>query len=142
MTALIAPPAAPLTLYWHPRSGHAHRAQLMLSLLKLPHTLEFVDFATKQHKTPDYLRLNAFGQVPVLDDNGTIVADSNAILAYLALRYQPADAPQPWLPRDPLGTARVQRWLSVVRAWLARIEALDGFVPMEPTAAGLRQAGA
>lgn len=59
--------------------------------------------------------MNKFGQVPVLDDGGTIVADSNGILTYLAKKLDRTD----WLPADPLGAAEVQRWLSVAAGQLA-----------------------
>jgi glutathione S-transferase len=98
-----------IKLYNFPRSGHAHRAELMLSLLQLPAELIFVDLAKGEHKTPEFLALNPFGQVPVIDDGGIIVSDSNAILVYLAKRYGNDD----WLPQEPAAAARVQRWLSV-----------------------------
>jgi len=205
----------PIKLYNFSRSGHAHRAELMLSLLGLPVELIHVDIPGGAHKTPEYLALNAFGQVPVIDDQGLVLADSAAILVYLALKYGQGR----WLPTDPVGAAHVQRWLSVaagqiafgpararlitvfgapfdaedaisrshallkvvehelnqssylvgdtptiadvagysyiahapegnvsladypnVRAWLARIEALPGFVPMPRTVAGLQTA--
>ncbi len=69
-----------IKLYNFPRSGHAHRVELMLSLLKLPTELIFVDLAKGEHKQPAFLALNAFGQVPVIDDQGVVLADSNAIL--------------------------------------------------------------
>lgn len=105
-----------IKLYNFPKSGHAHRIDLMLSLLDLPAERVFVDLAKGAHKTPEFLAMNPFGQVPVLDDNDTIIADSNAILVYLASTY---DTRGQWLPRDPLGAARVQRWLSVAAGLLA-----------------------
>ncbi len=202
-----------IKLYRHPLSGHAHRVELMLSLLNLPTELVFVDLANGAHKKAEYLAINAFGQVPVIDDNGILLSDSNAILVYLAKQYGSGS----WQLNDPLHEARVQRWLSVaagqvaygpaaarlitvfgasfnadevitrahallkvmetelanspylaghepsiadvanysyiahapegnvslddypnVRAWLQRIEALPGFVPMQRTAAGLQ----
>ena len=98
-----------IKLYNFPRSGHAHRVELMLSLLKLPTDLIFVDLAKGEHKQPAFLALNAFGQVPVIDDQGVVLADSNAILVYLAQKYGNGR----WLPADPVGAAKVQRWLSV-----------------------------
>lgn len=109
-------PATPITLYRHPLSGHAHRAQLFLGLTGLPHTLVDVDLMKAAHKQPDFLRMNPFGQVPVIDDNGTIVYDSNAILVYLASQYEAASA---WLPREPSQAARVQGWLSVAAGQIA-----------------------
>ncbi len=105
----------PIKLYNFPKSGHAHRIELMLSLLDLPTELVFVDLAKGAHKQPDFLALNPFGQVPVIDDNGTVIADSNAILVYLAKKYGNGT----WLPEEPAAAARVQRWLSVAAGPLA-----------------------
>lgn len=100
----------PIKLYHFPLSGHSHRAQLMLSLLGIDPQIEFVDLAKGAQNTPEYRAVNVFGQVPVIDDNGTIVADSTAILVYLAKKY---DASGKWLPEDADGAAQVQRWLAV-----------------------------
>ncbi|WP_223489345.1 glutathione S-transferase family protein [Pseudomonas sp. A-RE-19] len=104
-----------IKLYNFPRSGHSHRVELMLSLLQLPTELIFVDLAKGAHKQPDFLALNPFGQVPVIDDQGVVLADSNAILVYLALKYGNGH----WLPTDPVGAAKVQRWLSVAAGPIA-----------------------
>jgi glutathione S-transferase len=104
-----------IKLYNFPRSGHAHRVELMLSLLGLPFELVFVDLAKGEHKQAEFLALNAFGQVPVIDDQGVVLADSNAILVYLAQKYGQGR----WLPSDPVGAARVQRWLSVAAGPIA-----------------------
>lgn len=104
-----------MKLYHHPLSGHSHRARLLVSLLGLPHELVEVDLKAGAHKSPDFLKLNPFGQVPVLDDAGVIVADSNAILVYLAKKAGRSD----WLPEDPSGAAAVQRWLSVAAGEVA-----------------------
>ncbi|WP_105385875.1 glutathione S-transferase family protein [Neorhizobium alkalisoli] len=104
-----------MKLYYHPLSGHAHRARLFLSLLGIDHELVFVDLSKGEHKQADFLKLNPFGQVPVLDDNGTIVCDSNAILVYLAKKAGRKD----WLPEDARGAAAVQRWLSVAAGQIA-----------------------
>lgn len=105
-----------ITLYSFPLSGHAHRVTLLLSLLGLPYRRVDVDLRGGEHKQPPFLALNAFGQVPVLEDEGAVIADSNAILVYLAKRYQ---GQARWLPEDALGAAAVQRWLSVAAGQLA-----------------------
>jgi len=104
-----------MKLYYHPISGHAHRAHLFLSLLGLDFELVEVDLMKAEQKTEAFLKLNPFGQVPVLEDGGVVIADSNAILVYLATRYGNAD----WLPQDPVGAAAVQRWLSVAAGEIA-----------------------
>jgi len=107
----------PIRLYRSALSGHCHRVELFLSLLGLPFELVNVDLAAGAHKRPDFLAMNSFGQVPVIQDGEVTLADSNAILVYLARRYA-ADAEQ-WLPSDPLAAAHVQRWLSVAAGLLA-----------------------
>lgn len=99
----------PVKLYGLPVSGHAHRAELMLAFLDIPYEKIDVDLMSGAHKAPDFLNLNLFGQIPVIDDNGDIVSDSTAILVYLAKKYGGGA----WLPEDPLAAAQVQRWLSV-----------------------------
>ncbi len=105
-----------LRLYRYALSGHAHRAELMLSLLGLPAERVDVDLARGEQREAAFLARNPFGQVPVLEDGDVTIADSNAILVYLAMRH---DASGRWLPRDPVGAARVQRWLSVAAGQLA-----------------------
>lgn len=104
-----------MKLHYHPISGHAHRAHLFLSLLGLDYELVEVDLLKAEHKSAEFLKLNPFGQVPVLEDEGAVIADSNAILVYLASRYGDAH----WLPKDALGAASVQRWLSVAAGEIA-----------------------
>jgi glutathione S-transferase len=104
-----------MKLYHHPLSGHAHRARLFLSLLGIPHELVEVDLLKRAHKSPEFLKLNPFGQVPVLEDGDVIVADSNAILVYLAKKAGRTD----WLPEDAASAAAVQRWLSVAAGQIA-----------------------
>jgi glutathione S-transferase len=105
---------APIRLYRHPLSGHSHRVELFLSLLELPK--ELIDVDLSRPRDPEFLAKNPFGQVPVIEDGEVTIADSNAILVYLASRY---DAERRYLPADPLGLAQVQRWLSVAAGQLA-----------------------
>jgi len=87
----------------------------MLSLLDIPHEIIEVDLRIGAHKTPSFIKMHPFGQVPVLDDNGTIIWDSLAIIVYLAKKY---DQNRTWLPTDPLGAAHVQQWLTVAAGLL------------------------
>jgi glutathione S-transferase len=80
-------------------SGHSHRVELFLSLPGLPFEIVNVDLVAGAHKKPDFLAINAFGQVPVIEDGEVTRADSNAILVYLARSYA-LDAEQ-WLPSAP-----------------------------------------
>ncbi|WP_244191724.1 glutathione S-transferase family protein [Komagataeibacter swingsii] len=94
-----------ITLYGTPLSGHAHRVRLLLSMLGLDYHFEVVDASS-----PELRHINPLGQVPVLRDGDLVLADSNAILVYVAKAY---GAGTQWLPDDPVGAAHVQRWLSI-----------------------------
>ncbi|MBA3880017.1 MAG: glutathione S-transferase [Sphingobium sp.] len=104
-----------MKLYYDTPSGHSHRARLFLSLANVP--VEIVDVPLRQgaHKSPEFLKINPFGQVPALVDGDVIVADSNAILVYVAKKFGKTD----WLPEDAAGAAAVQRWLSVAAGQIA-----------------------
>lgn len=104
-----------MKLYSLSLSGHAHRARLFLALVGQPYETVEIDMAGGQIRSADFLALNAFGQIPVLDDAGIVVPDSNAILVYLAKKLGRGD----WLPEDAEGAARVQRWLSVAAGPIA-----------------------
>jgi len=79
-----------------------------LRMLGLPYRYVVAPAAVRN--TPAFLTLNPLGQIPVLQDGDVTLADSNAILVYLAKRYAPDGQ---WLPEQPAAAARVQRWLSV-----------------------------
>jgi glutathione S-transferase len=104
-----------MKLYVHPISGHAHRARLFLSLIGADVDIVEVDLAKGEHKTPEFLVKNRFGQVPVLEDGSATIADSNAIMVYAAKKF----GHSAWLPEDPAGAAAVQRWLSVAAGPIA-----------------------
>lgn len=104
-----------MKLYIHPISGHAHRAHTFAALIGADVDIIEVDLTSGAQKTPEFLALNRFGQVPVLVDGDTVVADSNAILVYLAKKHGRTD----WLPDTAEGAAAVQRWLSVAAGLIA-----------------------
>ena len=89
-------------------SGHCHRVELMLRMLDLP--FRNVDAPAPVRATPEFLRLNPLGQIPVLQQGELALSDSNAILTYLVRQYAPESH---WLPQEPVAASHVQRWLSV-----------------------------
>lgn len=99
---------AQIRLHGVPLSGHAHKVEMLLRLLDLP--FDYVEAGRDERQSDAFARLNPLRQIPVLEDGEVVLADSNAILVYLARRY---DSDGPWLPADPLAAAQVQRWLSI-----------------------------
>jgi glutathione S-transferase len=95
-------------------SGHTHRVATLLRMLDVP--FRFVDAPAAVRRSEAFRAINPLGQIPVLQDGELVLGDSNAILVYLVLRYAPGSH---WLPQDPLGAARVQRWLSLAAGEIA-----------------------
>ena len=124
-----------ITLHGAALSGHTHRVALLLSALGLPYA--FANSPKDVRASPAFLARNPLGQIPVLQDGDLTLADSNAILVYLARRYAPDG---PWLPQDPVAAASVQRWLSIAAGEVmhgpavARMIALFG-LPDDPARA-------
>ncbi|MEH6559347.1 MAG: glutathione S-transferase [Oceanicoccus sp.] len=107
---------ATIKLYRHALSGHSHRVQLFLSVLGLDADIVDIDLGSGEHKKPEFLQKNRFGQVPVLEDGEFTLSDSNSILVYLAKKY---DGARQWFPEDAVAVADVQRFLSIASGKVA-----------------------
>ncbi len=108
-------PRQPLRLHRFALSGHCHRVELLLSLLELPVQSIDVDLAGGEQRSPRFLALSPLGQVPVLEDGPLALADSNAILVYLAKSYGGAR----FQLDSPALEAEQQRWFSIAAGPLA-----------------------
>src|ERR1700738_4942642 len=97
-------PIPEIALHGTELSGHTHRVELLLRMLGLPY--RYVVASAAVRRTPEFYRLNPLRQIPVLQDGDLTLADSNAILVYLAKRYAPGSQ---WLPEEPVAAAAVQR---------------------------------
>ena len=117
-------PLRPIKVYSAALSGHAHRVRLFLSLLGLPFECIDIDLRQREQRAPGFLARNAFGQVPVIEDGDVTLADV-ANYTYVA--------------HAPEGNVSLEAY-PAVRAWLARIEALPGFLPLVRTPVGLAAA--
>jgi glutathione S-transferase len=72
-----------ISLHYHP--GNASLApHMLLEEIGAPFELVFVDRANAQHRSPEYLKLNPNGQIPVLVDGDFVVYETAAICLYLA----------------------------------------------------------
>lgn len=76
-----------IKLYGHEISGNSYKVRLFLELLKVEYEWIKVDLLKGEHRTPECLAINPFGQVPFLVDGETRLADAQAILVYLAHQY-------------------------------------------------------
>lgn len=105
-----------MKLYDLELSGNCYKVRLFLALLGQDYELVSVDFLGGEHKSPDYLARNPFGEIPVLVDGDLVLRDSQAILVYLARKHGGED----WLPGEPAGMAQVMEWLMVAENEVAR----------------------
>src|SRR5512147_246875 len=96
-----------ITLHTVDLSGNGMKVRLMLSMLGLDYETKKPDMMKGEHKSPDFLKLNPLGQVPVLVDGALTLRDSQAILVYLARKY----GGDKWLPADPAQMGEVMQWL-------------------------------
>jgi glutathione S-transferase len=93
------------TVYGMSDSGNCYKVKLALEQLALPYRWVEVDSARGETRTLKFLAMNANGKVPLLAlENGTFLAESNAILNYLA------DGSR-LLPPERLERARVLQWM-------------------------------
>ncbi|HJV26929.1 MAG TPA: glutathione S-transferase [Aromatoleum sp.] len=97
-----------MKLYDLELSGNCYKVRLFAALAGIPLELIPVDFLDGEHKRPPLIDLNPWGQLPILEDEGVVLRDSQAILVYLASKY----GGETWLPKDPAGLAEVVQWLS------------------------------
>jgi len=102
-----------IRIHSHPLSGHAHRVVLFAALAGIPYEIVFVDLLAGEQKQVPFLKLNPYGEVPVIEDGETVISDSNAILIYLARKYAPS-----FLPSDPVKEAETQKFLTLATSEL------------------------
>jgi glutathione S-transferase len=100
-----------ITLYDYELSGNCYKVRLLLRLLEVPYRLHAIDFYPgREHKSAWFLQLNPLGQLPVLQDGELVLHDAQAILVYLASRY---DGSGRWYPVDsPAQLGLISMWLS------------------------------
>jgi len=94
-----------LRLYDYLPSGNGYKVRLLLRQLGIPFERVEMDILRGETRTPEFLAKNPNGRIPTLElEDGSHLAESNAILCYLA------DG-TPFLPADRLDRARVLQWM-------------------------------
>jgi glutathione S-transferase len=101
------------------------RAQWALEETRLPYRVHGLDFIGGEPEGPTYSRISWFHQVPAIDDDGFIVAESGAVLLYIAEKAGKL------IPGDFEGRMRVVQWcfaaLTTVEPPLWEIQMIDAF---------------
>ncbi|MBO0757054.1 MAG: glutathione S-transferase family protein [Bradyrhizobiaceae bacterium] len=98
-----------LTLYDYELDEQCYKVRLLLGVLGHPHKKVPVDVHPgREHRSTRYLRLNPLGTLPILTEGDAVLYGAEAILAYLARKY---DTMRAWLPDEPTTFGQVMQWL-------------------------------
>ena len=97
-----------MKLYDFTLSGNCYKIRMMLAMLGIDYETLTVSLLDKEQFSPEFLAINPFHKVPVIDDEGFLLRDSAAILIYLVRKYGRPE----WHPEDPAAMAEIQQWLS------------------------------
>ncbi|TIN16540.1 MAG: glutathione S-transferase family protein, partial [Mesorhizobium sp.] len=101
--------------------GRDLRAQWALEEIGLPYRFHALDFTAGELDSPSFTRLSTFRQVPVIDDDGIIVAESGAVVLYLAEKAGKL------IPADFTGRMEVVQWCFAAVATVERpLSGIDG----------------
>jgi glutathione S-transferase len=93
------------TLYSMRRSGNCYKVRLALAQLDIPHELVEIDILQGETRTPEFLKMNPSGHVPLLEvAPGRHIAESNAILWYIAGHTR-------LVPDDRADRAEMLQWM-------------------------------
>ncbi|CAB1321589.1 unnamed protein product [Coregonus sp. 'balchen'] len=99
--------AVELEVYLDLLSQPCRAIHIFLNCNKIPHKVKTVALRKGENRTPEYTKLNPMQKVPVMVDNDFVLTESDAILKYLATKY---DVPGNWYPRHPERRARVDEY--------------------------------
>jgi len=104
-----------MKIYGHPWSINTRKVLLVLAEKGQEAELSLVMLPKGEQKSPQHRVLHPFAKVPVLDDAGFVLYESDAINRYLDRKF-----PSPALvPADERGAARVSQWLSAGACYFA-----------------------
>lgn len=93
-----------MRLYNYPDCPYCQKVRVVLAEKDLSYETAPIDLRKNEQKTPEFLRLNPYGKVPVLEDEEIVIYESTIINEYLEDEY-----PIPALmPSDSAGRARVR----------------------------------
>ncbi|XP_061586128.1 glutathione S-transferase theta-2 [Cololabis saira] len=120
----------PVEVYLDMLSQPCRAIHILLNCAHIPHRVRAVALRKGEHKTPEFTKLNPMQKVPVLEDNGFVLTESDAILKYLATKYV---VPEHWYPWQPERRARVDEYAAWhhtnTRARAAKVFLLEVLLP-------------
>jgi glutathione S-transferase len=94
-----------MKIYGDLNSGNCLKVKWVCDRLALPYSWIAVDILKRETRSAEFLKLNGAGQVPVVEfDDGSTLAQSNAIIRYLARHSD-------LIPKDAFAAAKMDEWL-------------------------------
>jgi len=93
-----------IKLYDFKSSPNCQRVKVVLAEKNLVYDTVPIDLRKQEQKTPEYLKLNPYGKVPVLTDDSTVLYESLIINEYLDEKYPNP----PLMPKDPASRAKAR----------------------------------
>ncbi|KAK6966505.1 glutathione S-transferase [Favolaschia claudopus] len=98
-----------LKLHGGKQATCTRRVATVLHELQVPFELIEVDVANGAHKSPEYLKIQPFGQIPYIDDDGFLLYETRAICRYIAAKYPKYGL----IPTEPKANALFEQAASV-----------------------------
>ncbi len=95
-----------LKLYGADLSSYSNKVRFTLKHLGIPYQYKRISLRDQEHKNPDFKRLHPASKIPVIDDEGFILFESNAIIKYLAQKTESA-----LYPADSHKRALIDQWM-------------------------------
>ena len=117
------------TIYGSFTSSSSYKPMLYLALARIPYSFRSVNLKTGAQRTPEYLAVNRYGQVPALRHRGLTIVNSNVILDYLARatgKFEGASEQDRWRAREWLG------WEADAIQNVARVRHFSRFRVVDP----------
>ncbi|CAK1544114.1 unnamed protein product [Leptosia nina] len=93
-------PSQPIKLYYLPPSPPCRAVMMTARVLGLDLELVLTNIMKGEHLTPEYQKMNPQHTIPTMDDNGFVLWESRAIMAYLVNAYGRDDSLYPKNPRQ------------------------------------------
>ncbi len=98
-----------LQIYGSPLSSPTNKVRYVANFLGIPFEFHSINLTVGEHRQPEFLKINPLGKIPVINDAGFTLGESNAIIRYLADKQQNSI-----YPRDLKQRALVDQWLDEV----------------------------
>jgi glutathione S-transferase len=103
-----------LNLYGNPLSSPTNKVRYVANYLNISYDFHIINIGAGEQRNPEFLKINSFGRIPAIDDNGFTLAESNAIIRYLADKNNSS-----LYPRELQQRARVDQWMDYAAQHIA-----------------------